>query len=93
MKFPQISNLFNGFKTSKVYKQNPEPTTTLLNKNFKSKEVLHSSLKQLEFITFLEFYLSKRNLDEYSLKFLIELDNLKIKAKKNTIKSLHYYRE
>ncbi|AUC74367.1 hypothetical protein CW732_01205 [Olleya sp. Bg11-27] len=90
MKFPQFERLF------KVFNQSLESSTSLNvslvkpDLKLKSCRVLHSSLKQLEFISFLEVHLSKKDLNEYSLNFLLELDKIKRHAKNNTIKSIAY---
>tara|TARA_R110000751_G_scaffold171805_1_gene278235 strand:- start:300 stop:593 length:294 start_codon:yes stop_codon:yes gene_type:complete len=51
---------------------------------------LCASLKHLEFISFFETHIDKRNEESYSLSFLQELKNIKYSTQMNVIELLNY---
>lgn len=81
---------------SKVFSIN----TTPLNQNSGSNQTsdlktkhcqnLHTSLKQLEFISCFEMHLDNKKEDSYKLSFLQELARIKYSAEVNTIQSIQY---
>lgn len=58
---------------------------TLSDDTMTTNRQLRVSLKQLEFISFFEMHLDKRNEDSYSLGFLQELAEIKHTSQLNTI--------
>jgi hypothetical protein len=58
---------------------------TLSDDTMTTNRQLRVSLKQLEFISFFEMHLDKRNEDSYSLSFLQELAEIKHTSQLNTI--------
>ncbi|AUC82565.1 hypothetical protein CW733_10690 [Lacinutrix sp. Bg11-31] len=80
-----LSKVFTINKISSVKKSNIKKKL-----NTKNCKNLHDSLKQLEFISFFEMYLDKKNEDSYSLSFIQELENIRYYAEVNTLKSIEY---
>ena len=76
--------------------------TTPLNKHSGSNQALdlktkhcqnlHTSLKQLEFISCFEMHLDNKKEDSYTLSFLQELARIKYSAEVNAIQSIQYYK-
>ena len=63
---------------------------SLTDDNMTTSKQLRASLKQLEFISFFEMHLNKRNEDSYSLSFLQELAQIKHTSQINTIELLRH---
>lgn len=91
MKFPLLLTFIGLFNKKKIQPTKQVKTKQAFNTN--NHKTLQSSLKQLEFISFLEMRLSKKELNKFSLKFLIELNKIKRQAKSNTIKSIRFFKE
>lgn len=92
MIIPQVQTLLKVF--NQKHEASPSLNVASLKSDLKlnSCKLLHSSLKQLEFISFLEVHLNKKDLNEYPLNFLLELDKVKRHARNNAIKSITYYK-
>ncbi len=91
MKFPLLLTVIGLFNKKKIQPTKQVKTEQAFNTN--NHITLKSSLKQLEFISFLEIHLSNKELNEFSLNFLIELTKIKHQAKSNTIKSIRFFKE
>lgn len=83
---------------SKVFAINTTPlnkhsgSNQALDLKIKHCQNLHTSLKQLEFISCFEMHLDNKKEDSYTLSFLQELARIKYSAEVNTIQSIQYYK-
>lgn len=91
MKFPLLLTVIGLFNKKKIQPTKQVKTKQAFNTN--NHKTLQSSLKQLEFISFLEIHLINKELNEFSLNFLIELTKIKHQAKSNTVKSIRFFKE
>ncbi|APX99619.1 hypothetical protein [Lacinutrix venerupis] len=80
-------------KTDKNSSNKKTTTVQLFSTKKQHLNNLHNNLKQLEFISFFEMHLDKKNEDKYSLSFLQELEKIRHYAKINTLKSIQYCKE
>ena len=69
------------------YLKNDNSKTLIKSYDDHNRIILQRSLRQLEFIAQLEFYLQEKRCDSYSIEFLQEFETVKRKTQQSVIKS------